>query len=132
MTYTPRYFKWHEFMPSAEYERLWLWLIDDRILRTMDAIREHYGKPVTINNWFWGGQYKERGLRSMTTTTGAKYSQHKFGRAVDFHIVGIPAETIRNDIRKGLFPLITCIEKDVNWVHIDVRNENPLYEVSAK
>ncbi len=68
----------------------------------------------------------------MTGKVGAKYSQHRFGRAVDFDVKGISAETVRNDIRKGYFSEITCIEADVNWVHIDVRNANRLLEVHPK
>jgi uncharacterized protein YcbK (DUF882 family) len=128
--YKPRYFTWQELMPYAEYEPYWLILMDERILITLDAIRTHYKRPVTVNNWHRGGQFSMRGFRPMTGNVGAKYSQHRFGRAVDFDVAGIPAEQVRNDIRFGLFPLITCIEKNVNWVHIDVRNCTRLLEVS--
>lgn len=127
--YSPKYFKWHELMPSKEYEPYWLILMDERILRTLDAIRTHYNRPVTVNNWHSGGSFRNRGFRPMIGTVGAKYSQHRFGRAVDFDVHGISAEQVRNDIRSGLFPDVTCIEKDVNWVHIDVRNVARLYEV---
>jgi uncharacterized protein YcbK (DUF882 family) len=128
--YVPKYFKWYELMPSAEYEKHWLILMDERLLMSLDAIREHYKRPVTVNNWYSGGKFSLRGLRPMNSVVGAKYSQHKFGRAVDFDVQGISPEQVRNDIRSGLFPLITCIEKDVNWVHIDVRNCTRLLEVS--
>jgi uncharacterized protein YcbK (DUF882 family) len=130
--YIPKHFSWHELVPSAEYKNYWLYLIDDRILMSLDAIREHYKRPVIVNNWHSGGTFTLRGLRPMNSVVGAKYSQHKFGRAADFDVLGIPAEQVRNDIRSGLFPLITCIEKDVNWVHVDVRNCNRLLEVERK
>ena len=130
--YIPKHFSWHELVPSAEYKDYWLYLIDDRILMSLDAIRMHYKRPVIVNNWFTGGKFSLRGLRPMNSVVGAKYSQHKFGRAADFDVLGITAEQVRNDIRSGLFPLITCIEKDVNWVHIDVRNCNRLLEVERK
>jgi hypothetical protein len=126
--YIPIHFTWQELMPSAEYAHYWLILMDDRILMTLDAIRMHYKRPVHVNNWHLGGKFSLRGFRPMTGKVGAKFSQHRFGRAVDFDVDGIPAEQVRNDIRSGLFPLITCIEADVNWVHIDVRNETRLYE----
>jgi len=128
--YKPKYFQWYEFMPSKEYEPYWLILMDERILITADEIREYYGVPVTINNWYWGGNLKNRGFREMNTAIGAKLSQHKFGRAFDFDVKNVPAEQVRNDIRKGKFPLITCIEKGVNWVHADVRNVKRLFEVN--
>lgn len=117
-------------MPSKEYEKYWLILMDDRILITADKVREYYGVPVTVNNWYWGGNLKNRGFRALNTTVGAKLSQHKFGRAFDFDVKNVPAEQVRNDIRKGKFPLITCIEKDVSWVHADVRNVKRLLEVN--
>jgi uncharacterized protein YcbK (DUF882 family) len=128
--YKPKYFTWQELMPSPEYEPYWLILMDERLLITLDAIREHYKRPVIVNTWHKGGQFKYRGFRPMNLTLGAKYSQHRFGRAVDFDVQGISPEQVRNDIRSGLFPEITCIEKDVNWVHIDVRNCQRLLEVS--
>ena len=130
--YIPKYFQYFELMPSEEYKPYWLILMDERILRTLDQIRMHYGKPVIVNNWHEGGQFSLRGFRPMTGKTGAKYSQHRFGRAVDFDVRGISAETVRNDIRKGYFPEITCIEAGVNWVHIDVRNTARLLEVHPK
>lgn len=117
-------------MPSKDYEPYWLILMDERLLMTIDAMREHYKRAITINNWYTGGSFRNRGFRPMTGNVGAKYSQHRFGRAVDLDVYGIPAEQVRNDIRSGLFPEITCIEKDVNWVHIDVRNVKRLLEVS--
>lgn len=96
---------------------------------SLDAIRMHYKRPVTVNNWFKGGTFTLRGLRPMNSVVGAKYSQHKFGRAADFNVQGISPEQVRNDIRSGLFPLITCIENNVSWVHIDVRNCTRLLEV---
>jgi uncharacterized protein YcbK (DUF882 family) len=130
--YVPKYFKWYELMPSAEYEKHWLILMDERLLMSLDAIREHYNRPVTVNNWHSGGQFSLRGFRPMNSKTGAKFSQHKFGRAADFDVQGISPEQVRKDIRSGLFPLVTCIENNVNWVHIDVRNTTRLLEVYPK
>ena len=128
--YIPRHFKWYELMPSEEYKPYWLILMDERLLMTLDAIREHYKRPVIVNNWMQGGSFRNRGFRPMTGDVGAKYSQHRFGRAVDFDVLGIPAEQVRNDIRSGLFPEITCIEANVSWVHIDVRNTKRLLEIT--
>jgi len=130
--YIPQYFQWHELVPSAEYKDYWLYLIDDRLLMSLDAIREHYKRPVTVNNWFRGGKFSNRGLRPMNSSVGAKFSQHKYGRAADFDVDGIPARKVRDDIKAGLFPLITCIEDNVSWVHIDVRNATRLMIVLPK
>jgi len=45
--------------------------------------RNLVGKSVTICNWFGGGNYNESGLRDFKTGTGASYSMHKFGGAID-------------------------------------------------
>jgi len=103
--------------------------MDERILITLDEVRKYYGIPVTVNNWYSGGKFNSRGWREPNDKDGATLSQHKFGRAVDFDVYQIPAEEVRNDIRKGKFPLITCIERDVSWVHIDVRNVKRLLEI---
>lgn len=129
--YIPDFFAWHELMPSEKYKPYWLYLMDMRLLITLDAMRMYYGVPITVNDWYWGGQYSLSGLRPMNTDVGAKFSMHKFGLAFDAKVKGVDAEKVRNDIRAGNFPLITCIEKDVSWNHCDFRNVNRLMEVSG-
>lgn len=114
-------------------------LIDIRLVNCAELVRELTGAPVTINNWHEGGQYKESGLRRSDTETGAKYSQHKFGRAADLKVKGWKAEDVRNLIRENweLFKAVglTTIELDTpSWVHIDVRYTglSTLYEVPYK
>lgn len=101
-------------------------LIDSRIVMIAEKLREYFGVPITINNWHTGGQYKESGLRDFDTTTGAKFSQHKFGRAIDCKFQGLEPKYIRKKIieNQGEFIKvgITCIEADTpTWVHIDCR-----------
>jgi len=121
-----------EFLPPDLYEmspQSGIWMIDRRIINIAQFIRERYGKPVTINNWHSGGQYKESGFRNPFTKTGALLSQHKFGRAIDAKIDGLHPEEIREDIRQNyaLFRVVglTTIEVDTpTWVHMDCRNTN--------
>ena len=85
MSYRPKYFALNELVPpdviASRGEQAWQ-LMDDRILRGADWLREKFG-PCVINGKFGGKGFTESGLRSPFTTTGAKWSQHKFGRAVD-------------------------------------------------
>lgn len=111
-------------------------LMDIRIVNVAQYIRDKIGKPIIINNWSSGGQYKESGLRNFLTSTGAKFSQHKFGRALDLKVVGMDAEDVRNWIRSNWNELkaigLTTIEKDTpTWIHIDCRytGMNNLLEV---
>lgn len=125
--YVPKYFELHEFLPPSIYDQnknLWF-LFDERILKTADRLRELYG-PLVINDWFWGGKYKESGLREFKTETGSKLSQHKFGRALDIKPIRFSASQLRDDILKNsnikAFEYITCIEMDTPWLHVDCRN----------
>ena len=38
--------------------------IKPEIILFLDEIREYYGKPVIVNNWLYGGELKQRGLRT--------------------------------------------------------------------
>ena len=46
------------------------WFIDQRLIDIVQYIRTETGKPITINTWFDGGEFKERGLRNPRTKTG--------------------------------------------------------------
>ena len=102
-------------------------LLDPKIIQIAEFIRGHFGAPVIINNWHNNGQYSESGLRRFDCCTGAKYSQHKYGRAIDVKIKGVTDyEEIRNEIRKNfaLFRLVglTTIERGTpTWLHCDCR-----------
>ncbi len=114
-------------------------LIDIRIVNVAQWLREKTGKPIVINNWSSGGQYKESGLRSFETSTGARWSQHKYGRALDMKVKGMNAESVRQLIRDNWDTLkeigLSCIEKSTpTWVHIDCRytNSDSLLEVGYR
>jgi uncharacterized protein YcbK (DUF882 family) len=48
-------------------------------------------------------------------------SAHSLGKAIDFHVPGMDAESVRNLIRANVdkFEYPIRIEKDTNWIHID-------------
>ena len=50
-------------------------------------------------------------------------SQHRAGRALDFDIVGLTAQEVRDEIDNNLekFRCIGGIERGVCWVHLDLR-----------
>lgn len=123
--YHPEYFQPYEYLPPDVYNRLGdagIIVMDARILWTLDQLRKTIGKPILINNWKAGGQYSQRGLRS-DAGTGATYSQHRFGRAVDFDISGVSAQEFRVDVMKNIYAkeltYITRIEDKTSWVHLD-------------
>jgi hypothetical protein len=126
----PRNFKVQELVPESVYVvhgDLSLFLMDSRILWTIDAIRDYYQKSITVNNWADGGPFDQRGFRNDPTMLAkAPLSQHNCGRAIDLDVDGVPAEEVRSDIQAGKLAYqvayVTGIELAVNWLHIDVGN----------
>lgn len=131
MIYRCQYFKLQELVHPNIYskwgDRAWEFL-DPRILQSADQLREYFG-PITINDWHTGGEHVDSGLREWGSTTGALWSQHKFGRALDLKFktttpIGAASIIQSQPLR---FPMITTIEdvaKTITWLHIDCRN-NP-------
>lgn len=103
-----------------------VWFLDHRIINVVEWLRVYFNKPVILNNWYNGGKIEHAGYRTPDCRIGAKFSQHKFGRALDFNIQDFQPEVIRNFIRKQ-FPMLrnlglSAMEKDTpSWVHIDCR-----------
>lgn len=111
-------------------------IFDERLLRMADAIREKYG-PCTIN----ASGLVDCGLRDSQSTTGAKYSMHKIGRALDLHIrtIEVAAGKIKDATERKKFKIreynkireqlminheFDCLsfEHNIGWCHIDTGN----------
>lgn len=131
MRYRPSNFIIQELVPPSIYqargERSWE-LLDARALLSLQALRDRFG-PLTVNNWHSGGTYKESGLRSFSTGTGAAYSQHKFGRAFDCKFKNATPRQVCEYVlaHTDEFPHITTIENPdatPTWFHFDVRDHN--------
>ena len=130
MSYRPKYFALNEVVYpgaiQARGEQAWQ-LMDERILRGADWLREKFG-PCTINGKFNGKGFSESGLRDPFTTTGNKFSQHKFGRALDlkFHKVTckeVYDYIIRNpgEARENGITTVEDINYTGSWLHCDCR-----------
>lgn len=109
---------------------------DENLLKYADMIREKYG-AITIN----ANGLTDCGLRDPQSTTGAKYSMHKIGRALDGHIVSIEKEAGKikdaeerkkykikeyNKVREALmvdhkFDKLN-FETNISWLHFDTGN----------
>lgn len=101
-------------------------LIDHRIIEIADFFRGYFDVPIVINNWHSGGPYKESGLRKFLTKTGAKFSQHKFGRAIDMKLEHLHPEAVRKEVlaawRKFRRCGMSAMEAGTpTWVHVDCR-----------
>ena len=121
-----KYFKIEELVPKDTFEKYgddcWKYFTDNS-LRMLDGVREFFEKPVTVNNWLWGGNLQYRGYRPPDCPIGAPFSYHKSGRAFDFDVKGMSAEEVRRHILDNqddlLLIWIERMEKDVSWVHVD-------------
>jgi hypothetical protein len=104
-------------------------LMDMRIVLALQHLREITSRAIVVNNWVKKGSLRLRGYRPEGTRIGAKWSQHKHGRALDFHIAGMTTTEVHALImaHEKFFverQWITVIEdaRDTpSWVHIDCR-----------
>jgi hypothetical protein len=131
MSYRPKYFALNEVVYpgaiQARGEQAWQ-LMDDRILRGADWLREKFG-PCVINGKFGGKGFTESGLRDPFTNTGAKFSQHKFGRALDLKFMKVTCTEVYDYIIRNPTEArangITTVEdiRDTKgqWLHVDCR-----------
>ena len=135
--YEPKYFKAYELVPPEVYKVLGkksFLCLDYYILKTIDEVKICFGmKPVIINDWHWGGNKKYRGFRPGNCKVGAKYSQHKFGRAVDLTVKGVSSFDVRTEIINHPFHFthITAVEVGISWVHFDVRPTKEPYRIET-
>ncbi|MDR1952345.1 MAG: hypothetical protein LBQ37_02375 [Elusimicrobiota bacterium] len=118
------------FLKMTDETILWK-VFDDRLLRAADKIRDMYG-AIIIN----GGSLTDCGLRLDDSKTGAKFSAHKYGRALDLHIVEIEKKGLSKDakiteykkIRKELLQISEfnnlSFETGIYWLHIDTFNRS--------
>lgn len=126
-----KYFGIKELVCPHVYERwgekAWQFL-DEKMLANLEFIREGIGKPIIVNNWAKGGNYSQRGLRCCVCALVREkaslekpyLSDHVLARGVDFNVVGMTAQEVRDWIEehKDELPYKIRIEKDVNWVHL--------------
>lgn len=138
LPYVPDHFKIEELVPEGLIDEgipeYILWgLFDKEALITLDNLRKHFG-PAYVNTWAVGGDLHYRGYRPFDVNIGAKFSQHRFGRAFDVNFKSVEAEEVQEYIiaaKKTASPtlatkFITGLEVDVDWVHFDTRyHQNP-------
>lgn len=132
--YYPRYFNIYELIPPEVFtledmeatdkhmQPGWVFL-NNRLLETIDVVREIIGHPLICNTWFQDGNRKYCGWRPKYCSVGAPLSQHKEGNAVDLICPYMSAEEMRQKIydNRDRLPYPIRIEKDVTWLHIDCK-----------
>lgn len=128
------YFKISELVCDHVYrtfgDKAWQFL-STNLLHTILILRtEIFKTPMMIN----GGAFGQRGLRcnlcqlvkDKTISNRIYVSAHMLGEAIDFDVKGYTAEQARKKIHDNihLLPHNIRLEKDVNWVHIDMYDTN--------
>ena len=103
----------------------WMFLRVEALV-ALDNIRNHFGVPVIVNDWSFGGGMEYRGFRPKTCDVGVDLSQHRFGNAFDIDVRGVSADNVRQEILRikddPIFLNITCMETGIPYVHFDCRN----------
>lgn len=70
------------------------------LLDFLDWLRETLNRPVYVNNWYWGGNMSQRGLRCnmcnlVKNSKGLYLSAHIIGAGVDFNVKGMSPDEVR-------------------------------------
>lgn len=125
-----KYFKTQELVDKEVYELIGdnaVNLLDERLIETIDAVREILDVPLICNDWQWGGTRTQCGYRSAKSKVGAKKSFHKQGLAVDLYSKEMSAKEMRRRIKEyeDELPYPIRIEKwdangEITWLHIDL------------
>lgn len=88
-------------------------LINPDIIKFLEAIRTHFGKPVIINSGYRTVSYNKK-------IKGASGSMHMYGAAADIVIKGVSPDKVA-DYAEQLMPRSGGIGRYSNFTHIDVR-----------
>ena len=104
--------------------------IDPRLIALLGTVSDHFGsRRLEIIS----------GFRPYTTTQYTPHSNHNIGRAIDFRIVGVPNEVLRDYCRTlrnvgvGYYPNSTFVHLDVRatpgfWIDYSRPGEAPRYD----
>lgn len=91
--------------------------IDKRLLRLIADVSDHFGgRPMVVVS----------GFRMYSTSQYANDSRHNYGQALDFRIVGVPNEAVRDyclrlpAVGLGYYP-------NSSFVHLDVRERKAMW-----
>lgn len=83
------------------------------LVEVLQKIRDHFGKPVTINSGYRTPPYNKK-------CDGASYSQHLYGTAADISVSGVAPKEVA-DYAETLLVGRGGIGRYRNFTHVDVR-----------
>lgn len=94
--------------------------IDSDLVALLQAIRDHFGKPVAITSGW-------RTAAHNAAVGGARFSQHCYGRAADIRVPGVSVEAVAAYAETllpgtgGLGRYPAKPGRATGWVHVDTR-----------
>ena len=94
--------------------------IDTDLVNVLQKIRDHFGKPVTINS-----AYRTPGRNK--AVGGQAYSQHLYGKAADIKINGVAPKKVAA-YAETLLPKRGGIGVYATFVHVDVRTNKSRWD----
>jgi len=106
-------------------------IIDPRLIETIEAIREKFGR-TTINTWEFGGRFEYSGYRPCSYKKGAKYSSHRFGNTADLKFPDVAPIVVQQHIiaNPDDFPYVIRMEDaevTKTWLHVETgRRRRPI------
>lgn len=86
--------------------------MNEKLIKTADKVREHFGKPITVSS----------GRRCATYNAnvgGVSNSRHLSGKGMDFCVEGVPSATVLAYVQK-LPEIRYSYAINENYVHMDV------------
>lgn len=99
-------------------------LIDTELVKVLQKIREHFGKPVTINSAYRNKAYNKK-------IGGATNSQHCLGTAADIKISGITPLAVAQYV-ESIQPSNGGIGLYKTFTHVDVRAKRSRWQNFGK
>lgn len=123
-------FSGEELLPKELYERfgdLATRYLNPKIILVAQALRSFYKKEVRVNGWKNGG-IDGRTIRTQSDRAYSATSDHTYGNAIDFDIVGVAAAQVQDDVINNawlnavLLKIgVTAMEKNTaTWTHLSV------------
>lgn len=90
--------------------------VDHQTLGILEAVREHFGAPVTVTSGCRCPEYNAR-------IGGAQHSQHKLGRAADIQVQGVEPDAVHDWIAEH-YPAAS-LGRYASFTHVDTRTDGP-------
>lgn len=114
-----KWFSWHEALYLKTVNAYAIPSVEQavnimKVCKVLDNVREFYNTPITITSWLRPDVYNK-------IIGGATFSYHRSGLAVDFLVMGLNSEKVRQDLKANPQLLLgASMEEGTVHVHIQL------------